>query len=203
MNPRLSASDWRVGVAGSREEISAAHRLVHRRYRWRGYDVDAPADCERPDAGGASRREMTIVASATEAMIGTCTLGFDGPQGLRADEAYGDVLRSVRASGRRVGEITRLAMDTTDSMPVLASLFNLAFVAAKAVDDVTDVFVEVNPRHVHFYTRLLGFEVAADERMCERAGAPAVLLHVEMSTLGARLEELSRRALTQPVQRAA
>jgi hypothetical protein len=202
MIPEVSVDDWRVGVAGSREELDAAHTLVRKRYRSRGYEVDSPADSARPRTDEASRREVTIVAAAAEGMIGTCTLGFDGPQGLRADSAYGDVIRTARASGRRVGEITRLAVETADSMAVLASLFNLAFVAGKAIDEVTDVFVEVNPRHVLFYTRLLGFEVAGDERMCERAGAPAVLLHVEMTALAGRLEELSRRAQL-PFERAA
>ena len=205
MIPEINIDDWRVGVVGSREELDAAHSLVYRRYRSRGYEIDTPADdCGRAGADGASRREVTIVAAAADAMIGTCTLGFDGPQGLRADATYGDVIRTARAAGRRVGEITRLAVDATDSMAVLASLFNLAFVAGKAIGDVTDVFVEVNPRHVLFYTRLLGFKVAADERICERAGAPAVLLHVEMSALAGRLEELSRRALPEvPLQQAA
>ncbi|HET7033622.1 MAG TPA: long-chain N-acyl amino acid synthase, partial [Casimicrobiaceae bacterium] len=136
-------------------------------------------------------------AAAAEGMLGTCTLGFDGPRGLRAEATYGDVIRAARAAGRRVGEITRLAVDSTDSMTVLASLFNLAYVAGKGIDEVTDVFVEVNPRHVVFYTRLLGFEIAGEERICERAAAPAVLLHAEMNALAERLAELARRALPQ------
>ena len=204
MIPAVSVDNWRVGVAGSREELDAAHSLVFRRYSWRGYDVSTPADHGQPHAESASHREVTIVASGAEGMIGTCTLGFDGPQGLHADATYGDVIRAARSAGRRVGEITRLAVETTDSLAVLASLFNLAYVAGKAIDDVTDVFVEVNPRHVLFYTRLLGFKVAGEERTCERAGAPAVLLRVEMSALAGRLAELSRRALPQvPLEQAA
>jgi len=83
-----------------------------------------------------------------------------------------------------------------DSKVVLASLFNLAYVAGKSVDDVTDVFIEVNPRHVLFYTRMLGFTALCGERICERAGAPSVLLHVEIEALAARLADLSRRAIT-------
>jgi hypothetical protein len=196
MVPAVNVDALRVAVAGSREELEAAHSLVYRRYRSRGYEVDVPKNNTQPSDGDcAARREVTIVAAAAGGMIGTCTLGFDGPRGLRADATYGDVIRGARAAGRRVGEITRLAVDSAEGIAVLASLFNLAYAAGKAIDDVSDVYVEVNPRHVLFYTRLLGFEVAGDQRICERACAPAVLLHVEMSALSGRLEELSRRAL--------
>jgi hypothetical protein len=190
----------RVAVARSREELDAARGLVYRRYRWRGYAIDIPTcDLQGRDADASSRREITIIAAAGDAgTIGTCTLGFDGPRGLHADASYGDVIQKTRDAGRRVGEITRLAVDSADSKAVLASLFNLAYVTGKAVGDVTDVFIEVNPRHVLFYARMLGFAVAGGERVCRRAGAPSVLLHVEMEALAARLEDLSRRTLAQP-----
>ena len=192
----INVDNLRVDVARSREEVEAAQGLVHRRYRWRGYETSELANpSPAADAPAAASREVTIVAAGEGGMIGTCTLGFDGPGGLRADASYGDVIGAARAAGRRVGEITRLAIDSADSKAVLASLFNLAFVAGKAIDDVTDVYVEVNPRHVLFYTRVLGFSVAGDEKICERVGAPSVLLHVEMDALAGRLEALSQRLL--------
>jgi N-acyl amino acid synthase FeeM len=192
----IGHDDLQVAVAESREEIEAAHGLVCRRYRWRGYVIDLPED---RGADESPRREITFVAAMGGGTIGTCTLGLDGPHGLRADASYGEVIQKARDAGRRVGEITRLAVDSAESKPVLASLFNLAYVAGKAIDDVTDVFIEVNPRHVLFYTRMLGFTVAAAETFCERARAPAILLHVEMDALAGRLDELARRVLQQPL----
>ena len=69
--------------------------------------------------------------------------------------------------------------------------------------DVTDVFIEVNPRHVGFYSRVLGFAVAAGEKFCERAGAPSVLLQLEIEALEKRLHLLEVAALMQPVAKAA
>jgi hypothetical protein len=195
----IGPDDLQVAIAQSREEIEAAHGLVCRRYRWRGYVIDLPDDAQDHGADESPRREITFVAAMGGGTIGTCTLGLDGPHGLRAEASYGDVMQKARDAGRRVGEITRLAVDSADSKPVLASLFNLAYVAGKAIDDVTDVFIEVNPRHVLFYTRMLGFTVAAAETFCERAGAPAILLHVEMDALAGRLDELAQRVLQQPL----
>jgi len=49
--PSANVDDLRVAVARSREELDAAHGLVHRRYRWRGYAIDRPTgDLQRRDA---------------------------------------------------------------------------------------------------------------------------------------------------------
>jgi hypothetical protein len=198
--PAVSAGAMRVAVAESPEEIEAAGGLVRRRYAWRGYDVDAPDDpgaartCDRLD------QEITFVAAKSDTTIGTLTLGLDGPFGLRAEETHSDVIEAMRAAGRRVCELTRLALaECVDSKPVLASLFNLAYSAGFTLHGVTDVFIEVNPRHVGFYSRVLGFVVAAGEAVCERVRAPSVLLHVEVEALAARLEALAWGALEQPM----
>jgi len=136
----INVDNLRVDVARSREEVEAAQGLVHRRYRWRGYETSELANpSPAADAPAAASREVTIVAAGEGGMIGTCTLGFDGPGGLRADASYGDVIRAARAAGRRVGEITRLAIDSADSKAVLASLFNLAFVRGHG--QLTDVYL--------------------------------------------------------------
>ena len=199
--PALTVADMRVAIAESREEIDAAHHLVRRRYAWRGYEVEMPSrDPQSAGVNETSPHEITFVAANRDVTIGTCTLGLDGPLGLRADGTHSDVIQKVREAGRRVCEITRLAVaDSVDSKSVLASLFNLAYLAGKTIHGVTDVFIEVNPRHVVFYSRVLGFVVAAGETFCERVCAPSVLLHVEADALAARLVALAGRALPQPM----
>jgi hypothetical protein len=107
---------------------------------------------------------------------------------LLVDAAYGAELAALRSEGRRVCELTRLAVDAhADSRSVLAALFSLAYLLGRVVHEVTDVFIEVNPRHVAFYERALGFVVAAGERLCTRVKAPSVLLRLEAARLEARL----------------
>jgi hypothetical protein len=66
---------------------------------------------------------------------------------------------------------------------------------------VTDVFIEVNPRHVVFYTRALGFVVAAGAQLCQRVLAPSVLLHLEVDTLESRLGAREIAADGEPLMR--
>ena len=36
-------------------------------------------------------------------------------------------------------------------------LFHIAYIFARRMHDRTDLLIEVNPRHVRFYERMLGF----------------------------------------------
>ncbi len=136
--------------------------------------------------------EITFVATHDEDTVGTITLGLDGREGLLAERTHGDAIAQRRAAGANVCELTRLAVaERADSKSVLAALFNVAY-AAGTVHGVTDVFIEVNPRHVGFYTRVLGFAVAAAEKFCERVQAPSVLLSLAIEELERRLCELDR-----------
>jgi hypothetical protein len=187
--------DLRIAAAESKEELDAAHGLVRERYNWRGYDLDAGsvgAAAADAQCGG----EVTFVAVNRGGAVGTLTLRVDGPLGLRAERTSGDAVQRIRAAGRRGCELTRLAVaDGANSKAVLAALFNLAYAEADTLHGVTDVFIEVNPRHVVFYSRILGFVAVTGEIFCERVQAPAVLLHVDMKALGERLRVLAQRAL--------
>ena len=182
------ARDLNATVASSREELRAAGDLVMRRYAWRGYMIDART-LDAPVPGESVSTAITLIANdAAGETVGTLTLGLDGPKGLRVDDTYGSELDAIRAAGRRLCELTRLAVDEgADSKTVLAALFSLAFLLGRVLHRATDVFIEVNPRHVAFYERALGFVVAAGERICERVKAPSVLLRLEVEKLEERL----------------
>lgn len=173
----------RATVASSAREFAAAASLVESRYAWRGYAV-APHD--RASA-------ITVLATADAGTVGTLTLRADGPAGLAADEGYREALNLARKAGRRLCELTRLAIESDAAWrPTLVALIGLAYLAARTVHEVTDVFVEVNPRHVRFYQRMFGFVAAAGQRMCPRVGAPAVLLRLELDRFEARLRQLGQ-----------
>lgn len=185
---RSRSTAFHVGIAESREQFEAAHRLISRRYAWRGYSTDS-FDVHAPHArADESRHEITFFAGDAGAIHGTITLRLDGPKGLVAETTHRDAMRHARARGGRIAELTRLAVaEAAESRLVLASLFALVYAVGRFVHDVTDVFIEVNPRHVAFYSRALGFAVAGETRFCERVGAPSVLLHLDVAVLDDRL----------------
>lgn len=164
-----------IRAAGSAQLRASANILISKRYSWRGYQSSTIPDIENSDS-------VTLIASEKEATIGTITIGFDGPNGILADELFLDKTDSIRDSGRQICEFTKLAMDSVNrSKRVLASLFHVAYIVAKRVRGVDDLLIEVNPRHVGYYQKMLGFQVLSTERLNRRVNAPAVLLSLDLA----------------------
>jgi hypothetical protein len=171
-------------VAITEQEHRVSDALVSDRYAWRGYGAalrdDAPPQ----------QREVTLLAWSEADAVGTMTMGFDNGRGLLADKTYRKPLDAIRASGRTVCEFTRFAVSSAaDSKATISGLFDLSYVLGRKMLGVTDVIVEVNPRHVGFYRRAFGFAPISDVRTCERVNAPAVLLRLDVDALEVRMLE--------------
>ncbi|MGL1833009.1 N-acyl amino acid synthase FeeM domain-containing protein [Rhodocyclaceae bacterium SMB388] len=142
----------------------------------------------------AGPEQVTLAACTGDKVFGTLTLGVDTGSGLLADTLYRDEINRVRAGGGRVGEVTRLALDPELSSPdVMAHIFNITFLLARQIHRVTDLFVEVHPRHAGFYQRMMGYRVAGPVRTCPRVNAPAVLLHLCLDYAEQQISRLAGR----------
>jgi hypothetical protein len=112
--------------------------------------------------------------------------------GLAADGLYKTEIDQYRQQGCRVCEMGKLAISLTDdSHEVVASLFNIAYIYTHVLNQSSDTFIEVNPRHVSFYRRLLGFEVATEERFCPRVNATAILMRLDLAHAERQIQKLA------------
>lgn len=146
--------------------------LIERMYSTRGLQIYHPVLAQ-------TDRQTTIVACRGDHLFATLTLGLDATTGLMADMLYRPEISAVRERGGRVCEVTRMAMDPEHNSPeVMADMFQLVYVLARRIYRMTDLFIEVHPRHAGFYRRMLGYRVVGEERVCPRVGAPAVLMHM-------------------------
>jgi N-acyl amino acid synthase FeeM len=170
----LERSDFQVRLADTRGRRNKSSLLINRMYSWRGYkrsSNDPSQDVNR----------ITLQACHADTVFGTLTVAFDSHAGLAADALYRTEIDWFRSSGSIVCELTRLAVDPKDgSKEVLGALFHLAYIYGGLLRGATDVFIEVNPRHVSFYKRMLDFQQAGECKMCARVDAPAVLLHLDV-----------------------
>ncbi len=180
---------FKIRAADSSGHRSSASILINRMYATRGYPSNGlPAEAV-PD-------RITLTASDHDNVIGTISVGFDSSLGLLCDELYLEEINLLREHGLRVCEFTKLAIDSVvRSKRVLASLFHVAYIYAHRIKGFDRLLIEVNPRHVKYYERMLGFVVSGPKRMNRRVGAPAMLMTLdfqhardEIGRLGGRPE---------------
>lgn len=178
---QIDSQVFHIRMVNSEGRREAASLLVKKRYSWRGYSV-APPSVKEPN-------RITLVAETRGRTVGTITLCVDGGSGLPADENFEDKLDELRAQGRRLSEPARLAIDDNVPQRVFASLLHISYIYSHNIFGLTDWVAEVNPRHVMFYRKMLGFQVFGEERTCTRVNAPAVLLKLELEYMAKQIEK--------------
>ena len=179
--------EFRIRLANTDERRESANILINKMYSWRGY--------ENGSILGEDPNRITIIASgADKEVVGTMSIGLDSPIGLLADEMYYEELEALRQEGRKICEYNKFAMDPSiKSKRVLASLFHIAYLYPCGIFGHTDGVIEVNPRHVKFYEKMLGFTRIGPEKICPRVNAPAVLLRTDFSYVIKQVEEYGGR----------
>jgi hypothetical protein len=191
LNPdfNLVRKGYQIRIANGMDALKRqTARLIERMYSSRGLF---------PYGQGVSldERNITVVACKDEHAVATLTLSMDMGEGLLADTLYRDEIDALRRVGGRVCEVTRFAMDPAHSShEALAGMLQILYILARLTHRVTDVFIEVHPRHSGFYRRLLGYQVLGPERICPRVGAPAVLMHLCQRKLDELIERHAGRS---------
>ncbi len=170
---------FHIRMANSARRREAASVLIRKMYGWRGYAFE-PAQFQDPN-------KITLYAETGGAVVATMSLCLDSPILLPADENFRDLLDALRGQGRRLCEPSRLAIDKGVTKRVFAALIHISYLYARLIHRYTDYVIEVNPRHVMFYQRMLGFHPFGAERDCTRVGAPAVLLRLPLEEMGQQI----------------
>lgn len=167
----VERQQFKIRLAHSNDRVDKASILVQKMYSWRGYaSSGVKTDPNR----------VTLLAYEKDQIIGTITVGFDSPEGLTVDDMYKAEVDQLRNQGRKVAEVTKLAVDERiRSKSVLAGLFHIGYIYSRYIHHCTDYVIEVNPRHALFYKKMLGFVLIGEEKNCARVNAPAVLLRLD------------------------
>lgn len=175
--PLAAAKAYEIRLSNGTDLLrTKADQLVERMYRARGLLHDSTTISIGPLD---EQHKITVAACKAHNVVATVTLSLDADTGLLADTLYRDLIDRKRRKGARVCEITRLAIDSGhESREMLISMLQCLYVLGRLIHRITDVFIEVHPRHSGFYARKLGYQQVGPERICPRVGAPAVLMHL-------------------------
>jgi hypothetical protein len=174
-----------VRVAHDAGCLSRANSLLQRRYAWRGY---AAHPLEQ------HARQVTLETCVDDVTVATITAALDREDGLFVGRTYPDEVQQLRSQGRRLCEFTKLAVEeSVRSHTVLGATFHIACLYVINLHRCTDALIEVNPRHVRFYQRMLGFERHGEQRLDPSVGAPAVLMRLDLAHCAREIARLGGR----------
>lgn len=177
--PEPQSKTFKIRIARRNSVLQDALGLINRRYNQRGYGFQTLT---------LSPDRMTIVAYEEQQVLGTLTVQLDKHGNLLSDECFAGPLNALRSHGASLCEFTKLATAPRAPMPAtLASMFHVAFIFAHQVHGATHAVVEVNPRHVTFYTRVLGFTAHGSAVPNPRVRAPGVLLVADFAHIAHQL----------------
>ena len=186
-------AEYEFKIADTGQELLQAFGLLYHEYLHAGYVHESTSELL------FTRHHLhpgttVFVAKAENTVLSTTTVVRDCREfGLPMDDLYESELAVLRQQGRRVLEICSLASDGRRvSRSAVQNFIKLIFLYC-IFQDVDDVCIMVNPRHVRLYEGLFGFKLFGEERHYPRVNAPAVALRVQVSL--AR-ENLGRKCFT-------
>jgi len=181
---------FKIRKADSYVSRQSASQLLERRYGWRGYSI-----VSLPDDPTANRITLTATDRTDSSVtIGTITVGLDGSEGINCEDVFEDEIAEMRDRGLRLCEFTKLAVDPVcGNKRVLAALFHVAYIVAHCIRRYDMLLMEVNPRHVRYYERMLGAQVVGEERINRSVNAPSVLLALHFSHITEQIAQIAGR----------
>lgn len=179
INSSVNASEFSFYVADNLFHRLNAYRLGYSEYLKKGF-IESNEHKALVNTLDTDEHTMTFVAYHGNREVGTLTVNTQ--ENLPFQEIFSGAEKKI--NGFKGAELTRLAIDEDyrNHKEILLGLFNLAFIYSRHIRNRTHFVIEVNPRHVKYYQKILGFIQIAEHPNCPRVkGAPAVLLFLDLA----------------------
>jgi hypothetical protein len=180
IGPNYFLNGFTFSVANKPNQLRSCFALAYNEYLKKGYvSQQLPQKMIISEHDKDKKTLVVMAKNEYQEIVGTLSIVIDGEKGLPCHELFPEELNRLRQKGAKVAEVIRLAIseDHKNSKEILLGMFNLVCNYIKNVAGCSDLVIEVNPRHVKYYQRLLLFNVISEEKECIRVeGAPAVLL---------------------------
>ncbi|MBY0415621.1 MAG: GNAT family N-acetyltransferase, partial [Bdellovibrionales bacterium] len=184
INPAWPSPNLQIKIAETEEELESAYKLLHDSYVKAGYMNPHPTGM-RVLPQHLLPQTTTIVAVWSGKIIGTLSLIRDNPFGLPLEKIF-DV-NDRRANGRRLAEVSSLAVDPKYRGLINTALFPLfryVYQYARDCFGTHEFVIAVNPSMVDLYLGFMCFEKIKSKAKSYDfvKGAPAVGLYLNFET---------------------
>jgi len=184
-------NEWRIVIANTKSLREAAFRLVYDVYTAKGYALRVPREsglwCTiyfmHPDT------IIFLVLKGDEA-VGTASVVPDSRLGLAADLIFPEPLHALRSGGRRLCEVSSLAVTegiAHESVDLTTHLYRLVYLAAAYPLRGTDIVACIMAHHGEFYSSVLLFdEVSTETRRSPKTGQQVRYARLNLETMKER-----------------
>ena len=191
---KRTKEDMVYRVARTRDELEEAFSLVYKEYDRRGYIPRFYTYKLRMTLFNALPSTTTFVAMQNNAVAATVTLVSDSSMGILMDRLFQDEVDKLRQKGRRVAEVSQLAVDSRLFPPGWFSMFNfnkLMFIFklfklvldyARFNEKLNDLCIAFNPRHKALYS-FLEFERISRLKYYGSFHSPAIAVRLNLDNI--------------------
>ena len=192
-----NTDSYTISIANSKDSRSKAFQLAYEVYLAKGYISE---NARKMLVSPSDSLSDTCVININDGkdIVASITLNFQDHCRLPCQELYPNEIAPLIEQRKRLVEITRLVIKENHrhSNYLLAQLFQATYIYAFQIKNITELVIEVNPRHVGFYQKLLGFSILGGEKSCERVNnAPALLLHLDLNFIYENLQKFYKNNL--------
>jgi len=176
-------------IADTKEEFEGSFRLVHDVYAGMGL-IDSRKSGLYMIPHHLHPGMRIFVVTLNSEVISTVTLVPDGLIGLPQDELYGLELQHLRDAGRKLAELSCLAMHPKwQKHDLILYLYKVMHHYAYH-SGIDDLCVVANPKHGRFYERVLLFEQYGQLKPFSKVnGAPALGYRLNLRTMEKKYRE--------------
>ncbi len=190
-------SDLITRIAANRRDLIGAFELVYAAYSAKGYIPPHPKRMVYQPVFGLPSSRTMVAALPDDRAVGTLSIVGDSPLGFQLETSYRDEVQLLRKEGRKLAEITCLAIDGASGLrpaEVFAALtrFTIHYALWRKYDDL---LMAVHPRHYRFYWRTFRAAPLGPPRDHEVVeGNPALCCRIDLGNLARNMtSELSRQ----------
>ncbi|MBN1588476.1 MAG: hypothetical protein JW888_03085 [Pirellulales bacterium] len=179
-----------VRIASNRCEWTGAFELVYRCYLAKNYIPPHPGRIVYQPVFGLPVSRTIIATSELDEVLGTLTVVGDNASGMQLEATYPFEVQSLRSDGRKVAEITCLAVWPTHEFHPRAVFFAITrfmfhYTRWAGYDDL---LMAIHPSHQKFYQYCLGAESLGPLRPNKAVrGNPSVCCRIDLHKLRSRV----------------
>ncbi len=179
-----------IKIAETRDELEQAFSLVYQSYLKLGYLREPNPFKISLSIYHILPETVVFVFKSYLRVICTLTQVFDSKLfGLPMDALYREQLDSLRNENRQLVEISALATSEETRWQNLFMYLCRAMFCYAMYQNVNDLCIMVNPKHVEFYKRIFLFEDLGPEKYYPNVRAPAVALRLNLDDILGKLKD--------------